>query len=100
MGDPNGIGPEIILKTLLHSNLKESIPIIYGHIDIFDQTLSKLDGNRSLTVIDSPADAKLGHINLVQCVDSSDSELSVGSISASGGLASMKAVEASIDACR
>jgi len=99
MGDPNGIGPEIILKTLLKSDQKESIPVIYGQVDIFDDTLSRLDGNRSLTIIESPADAKPGNINLIPCVDSSDSKLSVGSISASGGLASMKAVEAGIDAC-
>lgn len=99
MGDPNGIGPEIILKTLLKSDQDDNIPVIYGREDIFDDTLSRLDGNRSLSVIESPADAKPGQINLIPCVDSSESELSVGSISASGGLASMKAVEAGIDAC-
>lgn len=99
MGDPNGIGPEIILKTLLLSDLNEIIPIIYGRVDIFDHTLSSLDGSRALTVIDSHTDAKPGHINVIPCVDSSDSELSVGSISATGGLAAMKAVEAGIKAC-
>lgn len=99
MGDPNGIGPEIIIKTLLNSNLEESIPVIYGRVDIFEHTLSLLNSDRSLAVITSPDDAKPGRINLVPCVDSSGSELSVGSISAAGGLASMKAVEAGIDAC-
>ncbi len=99
MGDPNGIGPEIILKTLLTSNLKETIPVIYGRKDIFEHTLQKLSDSQSITVIDTQAEAKPGFINLVSCVDSSDSELSIGSISAAGGLASMKAVEAGIDAC-
>jgi len=99
MGDPNGIGPEIILKTLLRSDLTETTPVIYGRDDIFQETLSDLNDNRSLKVIDSAQDARPGHINLVPCVDSSGSNLSVGSISAAGGLASMKAVEAGIDAC-
>lgn len=99
MGDPNGIGPEIILKTVLQSDQDDNIPVIYGREDIFDDTLSRLNGSRSLSVIKSPADAKPEHINLIPCVDSSKSDLSAGSISASGGLASMKAVEAGIDAC-
>jgi 4-hydroxythreonine-4-phosphate dehydrogenase len=99
MGDPNGIGPEIILKTLLTADLKETIPVIYGRDDIFKQTLSSLDESRSISIIDSAQDAKAGDINLVSCVDRSESELTIGSISAAGGLASMKAVEAGIDAC-
>lgn len=99
MGDPNGIGPEIILKTLLQSDLKESVPIVYGHVEIFNQTLSQIEKSCPIEVIDSNANAKPGQINFIQCVDPSDLELSVGSISAAGGLASMKAVEAGINAC-
>lgn len=99
MGDPNGIGPEIILKTLFRSDLKESIPVIYGRDDIFQKILSDFDDTRSLNVIDTAQDARHGYINLVPCIDSSDSNLSLGSISAAGGLAAMKAVEAGIDAC-
>lgn len=99
MGDPNGIGPEIILKTLLRSDLTDTIPVIYGRVDIFEETLSDLDDTWTLKVIHSAQDARPGHINLVSCIDSSGSNLSVGSISAAGGLASMKAVKAGIDAC-
>jgi len=99
MGDPNGIGPEIILKSLLQSDLKKSIPVIYGRADVFENTLSQLDCNLTITITDSPANAEPGKINLIECVNSSDSGLTIGSLSAAGGLASMKAVEAGIDAC-
>jgi len=99
MGDPNGIGPEIILKTLLTSDLRESIPVIFGRKDIFEHTLSSLDDTRRITLINTPTDAKAGQVNLVQCTSAKESGLSVGSISASGGLDSMTAVEAGINAC-
>src|SRR6056297_2900112 len=99
MGDPNGIGPEIILKTLLSSDLRESIPVIFGREDIFEHTLSLLDNTCNITLIDTPDNAKAGQINLMPSAGSIDSGLSVGSISASGGLDSMTAVEAGINAC-
>jgi len=99
MGDPNGIGPEIILKSLLQSDLKESIPVVYGRADIFEKTLSQINNNRSITIVDSALNAEPGKLNLVECVDSSASDLTIGSLSATGGRSSMKAVEAGIDAC-
>ncbi len=100
MGDPNGIGPEIIVKSLLQSDLKEAIPVIFGREDVFRQILSQHDvSSRTINIIDSPDDALPDEINIISPKNSSDSDLDIGSITASGGHAAMQAVEAGINAC-
>jgi len=43
MGDPAGIGPEIIIKTLLSPRIKNRInPVIFGNKKVFIDTIKKL----------------------------------------------------------
>jgi 4-hydroxythreonine-4-phosphate dehydrogenase len=99
MGDPNGIGPEIILKTLLKSDHEKAIPVIFGREDIFSRTLSELTSDVSINPVSSPSEAQEGKINLIPCIDDLSSELTIGQTSAVGGQNAMKAVEDGIDAC-
>lgn len=99
MGDPNGIGPEIILKSLSQTEVEGVTPIIFGQPEIFEKIISGLTVDQPLYTINSVKDTVPGAINIINCVDLPLSELNIGSITATGGLASMKAVEAGIDAC-
>ena len=61
IGDPNGIGPEVILKTLTEEDQSNGIiPIIYSDLDIIDFYLNHLSIKADVNVIDDPMKAKNG----------------------------------------
>jgi len=67
MGDPNGVGPEIIIKTLRHSKLREYfVPVVYGNPSVFIAYCKKYEiSDFRFTLIKSAGEAKAGNINLV-----------------------------------
>jgi len=66
IGDPNGIGPEIIIKSFSDPKLLSTItPVIYSPIDVLDFYLKKLNLNLAFNRIDSPKQAALGKINVI-----------------------------------
>lgn len=71
-GDPNGIGWEVILKTLADSRMAEfCTPIIYGSqkaAEFYQKTIPDL-GNINLNVVASAREARRGKINIVLCDD-------------------------------
>lgn len=99
MGDPNGIGPEIILKSLNQNYPDSFTPVVYGHSDVFEyyNELAKLP--LEIRSIGSVSEAEAGRINVINSSDFTTGDLKPGSIQAAAGLASMKAVEAAINAC-
>ncbi|PWN07060.1 4-hydroxythreonine-4-phosphate dehydrogenase PdxA [Rhodohalobacter mucosus] len=99
MGDYNGIGPEVILKSFSSSFPSGEAVVILGHPDVFSYYANTLDMAPGLNVIDSLDRAQHGSLNLLQCCDDGDITLSPGTISESAGRAAMKAVEYGIDAC-
>ena len=65
LGDPNGIGPEIILKTLLEENsLNDIIPIIYSEVEIIEFYLTHLKIKLDINIIDDPLKAVPGVVNV------------------------------------
>ena len=99
MGDYNGIGPEVILKSLSSPITPGVTAVILGHPEVFSHYAPALGIASELNVIESPGEAVPDALNLIQCCDDSDIRLSPGTISESAGKASMKAVEYGIDAC-
>ena len=66
IGDPNGIGPEIIIKTFSDPKLLSTItPVIYSPIDVLDFYLKKLNINLAFNRINSPKQAVIGQINVI-----------------------------------
>ena len=93
-GDVNGIGYEVILKTLLDNRIFEiCTPIIYGSPKVAAYHRKALDmENLSLNIIKSPEEANLKRPNIINCVgDEIRVEL---------GVSSSIAGEASKDALR
>ena len=65
IGDPNGIGPEIILKSFKDERLfEEVIPIVFSTKSILDQYIKLLDYPISVHEINSLTQCKEGHVNV------------------------------------
>jgi len=95
VGDINGIGIEVILKTLAHPFILESCtPIVYGSL----KTLTyhrKVLGIQDLTfqLIKSPEEANPRRANLVNIWDT-EIKIELGKATENGGIYSFKSLEA------
>ena len=57
MGDPNGIGPEIIVKALTKLNSRlHWHPVIFGDAWVFEQVISKLGSTLQLKMCENLAE--------------------------------------------
>lgn len=68
MGDPGGVGPEIIIKALSSAEIRDlCIPVVIGDRVVIEETLSLLDLPLKLRIIKSPeeAGAEPGTIELI-----------------------------------
>lgn len=86
IGDVNGIGLEIILKTLSDAKIYEyCTPIVYGHTKVasFHRRATEL-GEFNFNVIDQPADAQHRKPNMINCWEE-DVKIEPGQITAEGG---------------
>ena len=70
-GDTNGVGYEVIIKSLLNGYVFEVMrPVVYGNAAVAKQHIHTLDEEyRNITwnLIDSPEQAKDGRLNLITC---------------------------------
>ena len=67
IGDPNGIGPEIILKSFTDQRILEEItPVIYSPIEILEYYQKKLNLHLRYEFIKNPSKAKAKKINLIK----------------------------------
>ena len=70
-GDTNGVGYEVIIKSLLSGYMFEIMrPVIYGNASVAKQHIHTLDEeyrNINWNLIDSPEQAKDSRLNLITC---------------------------------
>lgn len=100
MGDYNGIGPEIIIKSLSHITTAGATPVVMGHFSVFDYYSHTLDFPLpKYTVIDSPDDIEDGIVNFLNIEELKAIKPSAGTFSTEAGLAAMQAVENGINWC-
>ena len=70
-GDTNGVGYEVIIKSLLFGYMFEIMrPVIYGNAVVAKhhiQTLGEEYRNITWNIIDTPEQAKDGRLNLITC---------------------------------
>lgn len=99
MGDYNGIGPEVIIKTLAGTDLSLSTPVILGNHSVIEFYKKKTGLQLPLHKTEHPGEVKIGTINLLETSGDDDIDLSPGVLSASAGKASMVAVEKGVDLC-
>ena len=97
VGDPNGIGPEIIVKSLCKKSILDEIkPIIYCPKDIMLYYIEKFNLNLSLNVITSPEKAINKTLNLID-INGNNFKLCPGKISNEAGDIAFKSLKAASD---
>ncbi|MFL2585114.1 MAG: 4-hydroxythreonine-4-phosphate dehydrogenase PdxA [Parvicellaceae bacterium] len=85
IGDPNGIGPEIILKTFKDERLLSEItPIIYSPIEVLDFYIKNLNLKTKLNKISKAQDAADNKLNVLS-FNCPEMLISPGNITKQGG---------------
>jgi 4-hydroxythreonine-4-phosphate dehydrogenase len=96
LGDPAGIGPEIILKALMRSEVYQSCrPLVVGDLRILQRAMSCLENPAlQIEIVAAPEDAKFepGTISLLDLHNADPSDCPVGKLSAAAGRAAVEYV--------
>lgn len=95
MGDANGVGPEIILKSFANGSLTERF-IVIGDYDILVFTNEYLEYNVPVKKINSSTDIAEGYLNVLDLSIIDRSDLTIGKISKKVGYASIMYVEKAV----
>lgn len=98
-GDFNGIGPEIILKTLSESEPSGVTPVILGSRDIFEFYRNALDIQLDMHIAENENEIRDGTVNLLECFSEITYDITPGNYSVESGTCSMLAVEKGISLC-
>lgn len=99
MGDPNGIGPEIVLKALADPEVhKESRPVVVGDAYCLARMLSVLDLPVYLHTINNldQAHFQAGFINLIDLSHDNLETLQMGTVQALAGACALSYIERSV----
>ena len=95
-GDINGVGYEIILKSLINPHICEICrPIVYGNAKIARQhakTLNEELHNIQWNIIESPKQAKDGRLNMITCYGD-DTPVNMGVSTSEAGQAALKSLQ-------
>lgn len=93
-GDINGIGYEVILKTLEDNKICEfCTPIVYGSLKVAAYHRKALELTANLNLISSAKDATEGKAHIINCCDD-DVKVELGQSSKQAGEAAFAALEA------
>jgi 4-hydroxythreonine-4-phosphate dehydrogenase len=97
IGDTNGIGPEVILKTLGTPEMMEMmIPVVYGSSKIMNYHRSACNlNNIAFNYTKSAEHLKDNQPNLVECINQ-DIKIELGQASKQAGYAAFSALEAAV----
>lgn len=98
-GDVNGVGIEVILKSLSNPDILELFtPIVFGNEEMFRQTAQNLGiEDIEFNIIKDYADIKDGKVNLKN-VEADAKAMTPGTASPAGGKAAVDALEAASEA--
>ena len=95
-GDVNGVGYEIILKSLTNPHICEICrPIVYGNAKVARQhakTLNEELHNIQWNIIESPKQAKDGRLNMINCYGD-DMPVNIGVSTPEAGQAALKSLQ-------
>ncbi len=100
IGDPSGVGPEIVLKSLLkHDEIYEiCYPIVFGNKEILSKYIGNISDTIDIVQIDKIDDSILPHKNKIFCYSKEKLENipSPGVIDSESGRLAYQAIEDSI----
>jgi 4-hydroxythreonine-4-phosphate dehydrogenase len=92
LGDPNGVGPEILLRTFAENEFPGESMVI-GDFDIIRFCNNHLGFQVPLNRMESPGELKKGMMNILDQGMMNENDLKIGKISAHAGKASLQYVE-------
>jgi len=94
IGDVNGIGLEVILKTLAHQSILDyCTPVVYGHTKVASYHRKALGlGDFSFNVINQAADANPKKANMINCWEE-DVKIDLGTANEIGGKYALLSLE-------
>lgn len=95
MGDPAGIGPEIIVKTLASKSLyNQCNPIVVGDAGVMSDIITLLNLSLAVNPVSIPGDSKFkyGTIDILD-LHNFKKKLVFGEVSAAAGLAAFESIE-------
>lgn len=98
IGDFNGIGPEIVLKTLSEVDLSISTPVIIAPEEVVSFYLDVIPFNHQIHVFTEETEINDGMINLFP-ISESNLSITSGQQSKQSGKVAMKAIEEGIRLC-
>ena len=98
IGDVNGIGLEVILKTLMDNKIMDyCTPIVYGHTKVASFHRKTIDISEfSFNVINNPEDAHTKRANMINCWEE-DVRIELGSTTPTGGKYAFLSLEKAVD---
>ncbi|MDZ7693796.1 MAG: 4-hydroxythreonine-4-phosphate dehydrogenase PdxA [Balneolaceae bacterium] len=99
IGDYNGIGPEVALKTLAASPAVNCTPVILGDSRIVDYYLDTLEISLEYHQTDTTLGIEDGSVNVLNCMDDGEITIKPGQLSEQAGKCAMLAVEKGIELC-
>lgn len=99
MGDFNGIGPEVILKSLETADLSRITPLIVGSEAVLLYYRTLLGSDVEWHLMKSAEDIRPNAVNLMSIREPDRASVRPGHISKSAGLLSMEAVGRAIELC-
>ena len=95
-GDINGVGYEVILKSLIDPHISEICrAVVYGNAQVAHQHAMTMDSEfhgLSFSVIDEPKQAKDGRINIINCYPD-DTPINIGTSTEAAGKASLQSLQ-------
>ncbi len=95
LGDPAGIGPEVVLKALAHDEVYErSRPLVVGDRRILERAAGWLGQSVDFDVIADPTAGAYtpGRVTLLDLENAPTEQIPVGAVSATGGAAAVEYV--------
>lgn len=99
IGDINGIGPEVVLKTLSQTNLEKVVPLILSNRVVVEYYVKQLELQLPFQFIENQSDIREGQLNVLDAYPGETVIPEPGSLTKQGGKLAMMAVEKGIDLC-
>lgn len=102
MGDPAGIGPEIIVKALREpTQYHEAIPVLYGDPRVFGRVVEQLKWDANIRVINHANEAQ-GVLGTLEIIATShvDHDIAYGVVNPEAGNLAVKAITGAIAAAQ
>src|SRR4051794_10473108 len=95
MGDPAGIGPEIVLKALAHPKVFEICrPVVLGDARALRRAAPWVGSSLSFNAVTAPGDGRFapGTLDLLDLANADPTQIPIGKVSAPAGRAAVEYV--------